>query len=94
MLKDLLIFLARSLVDNPDKVVVTESDNGQVVSFKLHVADEDMGKCSLLCEMFPNARIINTIISLKYAESSSFEKGSFAQTSPIDFATFEDILSS
>jgi len=44
MLKDLLIFLARSLVDNPDKVVVTETDNGQVVSFKLHVADEDMGK--------------------------------------------------
>ena len=44
MLKDLLIFLARSLVDNPDKVVVEEKDDGQVVIFKLHVADEDMGK--------------------------------------------------
>jgi len=44
MLKDLLLFLARSLVDNPDKVNVTENDNGQSVIFKLSVADEDMGK--------------------------------------------------
>ena len=44
MLKELLTFLAGSLVDNPDKIVIEEKEDGQTVIFKLHVADEDMGK--------------------------------------------------
>ena len=44
MLKELLIFLAKSLVDEPDKVTVTETENERTIIFKLHVADSDMGK--------------------------------------------------
>ena len=43
-MKELIEFLARSLVDNPDAVQVTEEQDGDRVIFRLHVADEDMGK--------------------------------------------------
>ena len=43
-MKELIEFLARSLVDNPDAVQVTEERDGDRVIFRLHVADEDMGK--------------------------------------------------
>lgn len=60
MLKDLLLFLARSLVDNPDKVTVTENDNGQSVIYKLSVADEDMGK--VIGKQGRNAQAIRLIM--------------------------------
>ena len=44
MLKELLTFLAGSLVDNPDKIVIEEKEDDRTIIFKLHVADEDMGK--------------------------------------------------
>lgn len=45
MLKELLITLAKGLVEHPDEVVVlrTEGENGLVV-YELHVAPSDMGK--------------------------------------------------
>ena len=44
-MKDLLLYVARNLVDDPDSVTVieTESDDGSVL-LKLHVAPGDMGK--------------------------------------------------
>jgi predicted RNA-binding protein YlqC (UPF0109 family) len=43
--EDLLEYLARSLVDSPDKVLVEgfDEDDGTVV-LELHVAEEDAGK--------------------------------------------------
>jgi predicted RNA-binding protein YlqC (UPF0109 family) len=42
--KELVEFLARELVDDPDAVVVTESADDRGVLFTLTVAPDDMGK--------------------------------------------------
>ena len=44
-MEDLLEFLARALVDNPDQVSVEgfDEDDGTIV-LEIHVADEDVGK--------------------------------------------------
>ena len=44
-MKDLLVILAKALVDNPDEVSVNEKENSeQTVVLELSVADNDMGK--------------------------------------------------
>ena len=43
-LKDLLLYIARSLVENPDAVSVTEVEGAQELTLELRVAPEDMGK--------------------------------------------------
>jgi predicted RNA-binding protein YlqC (UPF0109 family) len=42
-MKELLLYMARSLVDNPDAVTVTEVE-GETTTLELRVAPEDMGK--------------------------------------------------
>jgi uncharacterized protein len=41
---ELLEYLARQLVDNPDDVRVEEVDEGDMLVLRLHVAEEDLGK--------------------------------------------------
>lgn len=43
-MKDLLDYLARELVDDPDAVQVEEAEDGRGVVFTLRVGPEDMGK--------------------------------------------------
>ena len=43
-MKDLLLYIARNLVDNPDQVSVTETQGSQELTLELRVAPEDMGK--------------------------------------------------
>ena len=43
-MKELLVYIAQNLVDNPDEVVVTEHESGNGIVLKLHVASGDMGK--------------------------------------------------
>ena len=43
-MKELVEVIAKSLVDNPDEVVVTEKEEGKHVTVELHVAASDMGK--------------------------------------------------
>ena len=43
-MKDLLLYIARSLVDNPDAVSVTDIEGEQELTLELRVAPEDMGK--------------------------------------------------
>ena len=43
-MKELLEFIARSLVSNPDGVSVEEIQKDTLTVFKLHVAEEDMGR--------------------------------------------------
>ncbi|MBQ2891023.1 MAG: KH domain-containing protein [Clostridia bacterium] len=43
-MKELLEFIAKSMVSNPDAVLVKETVNDTAVVLELHVADEDMGK--------------------------------------------------
>ena len=43
-LKDLLLYIAKNLVENPDAVTVTEVEGGQELTLELRVAPDDMGK--------------------------------------------------
>ena len=43
-MKEILEFIAKSLVDNPDAVVVTEEQKDDTLVLKLQVAQSDMGK--------------------------------------------------
>ena len=43
-MKDLLLYIARSLVQQPDQVTVTEVEGGDELTLELRVAPEDMGK--------------------------------------------------
>ena len=42
-MKELLLYIAKNLVDNPDQVTVTEIEGDETV-LELRVAPEDMGK--------------------------------------------------
>ncbi len=43
-MKDLLLYVARNLVDAPDEVTVTEVAGDQELTLELRVAADDMGK--------------------------------------------------
>ncbi len=43
-LKELVEYIARSLVDDPSQVHVTEIDGASTIVYELHVAPEDMGR--------------------------------------------------
>jgi predicted RNA-binding protein YlqC (UPF0109 family) len=43
-MKELIEFIAKSIVNAPDDVVVTEEENEQGILLKLQVADEDKGR--------------------------------------------------
>jgi uncharacterized protein len=43
-MKELIEYMARSIVDNPDAVVVEEEDAGDHIIYHLNVADDDMGR--------------------------------------------------
>lgn len=43
-MKDLIEYIACSLVDDPTQVQISQSRRGQTVTFKLQVAKEDMGR--------------------------------------------------
>ncbi len=43
-LKKVLIDIAKAIVDDPEEVTVTETTDGDNITFELHVAEDDMGK--------------------------------------------------
>ncbi len=43
-IEELLVFVARGLVANPDAVHVTRSERDDAVLLELHVAEDDVGK--------------------------------------------------
>ena len=43
-MQELLTFVARSLVDHPEQVTVTETEGPEAIILELNVAEEDMGK--------------------------------------------------
>ena len=43
-MQDLLLFVARSLVDHPEDVRVTQTEGPESVILELNVAQDDMGK--------------------------------------------------
>ena len=59
-MKELVEFIAKSLVDNPDSVVVNEVNGEQSIILKLTVAPEDMGK--IIGKQGRIAKAIRTVI--------------------------------
>ena len=43
-MKQIVEIIAKSLVQNPEQVVVEEKDNANITIYELHVAPDDMGK--------------------------------------------------
>ena len=43
-MKELVEYIAKSLVNSPDAVVVTEEEGEEGITLKLQVADEDKGR--------------------------------------------------
>ncbi|OEU70397.1 KH domain-containing protein [Maridesulfovibrio frigidus] len=60
MLKDLVEFIAKSLVDNPDDVIVTEIEGEQTSVIELKVAKEDLGK--VIGKQGRTARAMRTLL--------------------------------
>jgi uncharacterized protein len=61
MLKELIEFMARALVDNPEKVKVSEIEGEQTSVIELRVAKEDLGK--VIGKQGRTARAMRTILS-------------------------------
>ena len=60
-MKELIKFIAQSLVDNPDEVQVTEIQGEQTSVIELKVAKEDFGK--VIGKQGRTARAMRTILS-------------------------------
>lgn len=43
-MKELIEYIAKQLVDDPEAVKVVENESGEKVRIELHVAQDDMGK--------------------------------------------------
>jgi hypothetical protein len=60
-MKELLELIAKALVDDPEKVSVSEVGGEQTTILELHVAPEDLGK--VIGKQGRTARAIRTILS-------------------------------
>ena len=60
-MKELIEFMARAIVDNPEEVQVTEEDGGDHTIFHLKVADGDMGR--VIGKQGRTAKSLRTILN-------------------------------
>ena len=68
-MKELVEVIAKSLVEHPDEVVVTETENEKSILVELKVAQSDMGKV-----IGKQGRIAKAIRSVVKAASSKEDK--------------------
>ena len=68
-MKELVEVIAKSLVDYPEEVVVTETENDKTSVVELHVASSDMGKV-----IGKQGRIAKAIRSVVKAAASKSDK--------------------
>ncbi len=66
-MKELITYIAKSLVDNPDEVVVTEVGGDQTTVLELKVAKEDLGK--VIGKQGRTARAMRTLLSAASAKN-------------------------
>ena len=69
MRKEVVEVIAKSLVDYPEEVVVTETENDKTIVVELHVASSDMGKV-----IGKQGRIAKAIRSVVKAAASKSDK--------------------
>lgn len=60
-MKELIEYIAKSLVDHPDKVVVTDIENEQGTILELSVAKDDLGK--IIGKQGRTARALRSLVS-------------------------------
>lgn len=68
-MKDLVLYIAKALVDNPDKVSVTEIVGEKATIIELKVADGDRGKV-----IGKEGRIIKSIRTIINSASAKLDK--------------------
>jgi len=68
-MKDLVEYIAKSLVNLPDDVVVTEEEGEEGTVLKLQVADEDKGR--IIGKQGRIAQAIRTLIRVKAAKAGT-----------------------
>ena len=60
-MKDLITYIAKALVDNPEEIVVREIEGRQILLIELKVAKEDIGK--IIGKQGRTAMAIRTILN-------------------------------
>ena len=73
-MRELLTFVAQSLVDHPDQVVVRETEGPEAVILELSVAEDDMGKV-----IGKQGRIAKAIRTVVKAATAKDEKPVFVE---------------
>jgi predicted RNA-binding protein YlqC (UPF0109 family) len=68
-MKALVEYIARSIVNSPDSVVVTEEQNEQGITLKLQVADEDKGR--VIGKQGRIAEAMRTLVRVKAAKAGT-----------------------
>lgn len=65
-MRELVEYIAKSLVDNPDQVVVNEIQGDSTIVIELKVAETDMGK--VIGKQGRIAKAIRTVVKSAYAK--------------------------
>ncbi len=71
-MRDLIEYIAKSLADAPDDVVVTEEEDEEGKLLKLQVADEDKGR--IIGKQGRIAQAMRTLIRVKAAKAGTRAK--------------------
>lgn len=68
-MKELVEYIAKSIVDAPDEVKVEEETNEEGITLKLQVADEDKGR--VIGKQGRIAEAIRTLLRVKAAKAAT-----------------------
>ena len=68
-MKELVEYIAKSIVNAPDQVVVTEEQDEQGITLKLQVADDDKGR--VIGKQGRIAEAMRTLVRVKAAKAGT-----------------------
>ena len=68
-MKELVEYIAKSIVNSPDAVVVTEETTEQGITLKLQIADEDKGR--VIGKQGRIAEAMRTLVRVKAAKAGT-----------------------
>jgi len=68
-MKELVEYIAKSIVNSPEEVVVTEEEDERGITLKLQVADEDKGR--VIGKQGRIAEAMRTLVRVKAAKTGS-----------------------
>ena len=68
-MKELVEFIAKSIVNAPDDVVVTEEESEEGITLKLQVADDDKGR--VIGKQGRIAEAMRTLVRVKAAKAGT-----------------------